>query len=157
MFKSNSECANALFDYLVKKNYASAAETHVKDDILHDLNNGRGHEWLEHIIKNLSTMCFFDYIPRQDYGDEFVIPYAISATTFVKRVFNDVLPTDCSYEQFLDYWHDNGFSDLWDYAEKDVDDAIENNDYLIALAFYSETGCQIRFFEITELMANCFY
>ena len=80
----------------------------------YDLNNGRGHEWLENIIKNLETMYFFDYIPCQNYGDEFIVPYAISAVTFAKRVFNETLPENCSYEQFLEYWHKDGFEDLWE-------------------------------------------
>lgn len=88
-------------------------------------------------------------------SDKFVCHYTIPPNFFAKQVFNIKLPANYTYEDFLQFWHNQGLEDLWDYAVDDIEDALENNEHLVAIEFYSINGPVIRVFEITETMVLC--
>jgi len=156
-FNNNEECAEALYSYLLVHNpddckYCS------ENDILLDINNLRGNEWLEIIDRNSDTRCFFDYIGLSEFHSiSFVHGKAISPDMFLKTIFGKDFGENPTYDEVRSTLDNNGYDNLWDYSVEDMDEATINNDYLIAVAFYEPDGYSARLFELTEDMADKFF
>ncbi len=158
-FNSNEECAAALYRYLISHNHISARDPFVQENnILHDINNLRGYEWLDIIERNKETRAFFEHIGYVEYSDAaFVCGAAVEPRVLLKVAIDQDCSRDATYDEVRDVLDKNGCGELWDYAHGDADEAIANNEHLMAVAFYSPEGYEARLFEITEEMADRFW
>ena len=156
-FTDNEELALALFEYLKTEGKIAGTE-HERIDILHDINNLRGHEWLELVDRNMHTKPFFDYMPGADfYEDEFAYGRAVSPAVFLKVAFNEDFPENVSFEQVRFLLDNMDFDKLWDYPVEDLDEAINNlseDMHLLGVGFYENDSYFARIFEITDEMAK---
>lgn len=158
-FKSNEEYAAALFEYL-KKAGKIVGDEEDRKNIIHDINNLRGYEWLELVDRNISTKAFFDYLPHADFfEDEFAYGRAIAPNVFLKCVLSEEFSENISFDEVRELLDKKGFKDLWDYSVDDLDEAIDNLDldvdmHLLGVGFYENNSYFVRIFEITDLMAK---
>lgn len=158
-FKSNEECALALFEYLKAKGSIEGAE-YDRETILHDINNLRGREWLDVIERNINTKPFFDYINGAEYPwDEFVYGSGIAPDVFLKAVLNEDFPENTTFEEVRSVLDKNGYKELWDYPTDEIDEvlgSLSEDLWFIAVDFYEGGGHFARIFEITQEMADRF-
>lgn len=156
-FYDNEELAFALFLHLKKTGQITGTE-YDRETILHDINNLRGHEWLESLERNLETKPFFDCMPHADWAaDEFAYGHAVEPDVLLKAVFGDNCPDVSSFDDIREFLDANGYDHLWDYSPDDLDEAINNlseDMWLLGVAFYEKDGCSIRIFEIEDEMAK---
>ena len=153
-FANNEECAQALFQHLVSTGLFKASDSDTYIDILHDINNLRGHEWLVELHRNLDTKPFFDFLASADwYEDQFAYGRAVSPNVFLKVVLNKEYPENISLNELRDVLDSNGLDHMWDYCPEDLDEAINNlsdDMYLLGVSFYEKDGYTARIFEIDE-------
>lgn len=156
-FNTNEDCALALFDYLKAAGKIEGTE-YDRETILHDINNLRGHEWLQNMDRSQETKPFFDYIGFPEFsGDEFAFSETVSPSAFLKIAVGQEFPEDTSFDKVRDVLDENGFSELWDYPTDELDEATGNlgeDTYLLAVSFYEPDGYFSRIFEITAEMAE---
>lgn len=158
-FNNNEECALAMFEYLKKAKEIEGTE-YDREMILHDLNNLRGHEWLECFDRSLATKPFFDYIGGADFfEDEFAYGRAIAPDLFLKVVLCEDYPVNVTFEQVREALDKAGLQDLWDFPVEDLDEALENlsdDISLLGVGFYEDGGYFARIFEIDQDMVERF-
>ena len=156
-FNSNEECAYALHRYLIKHKKESSSSD-VYYDILHDINNLRGHEWLQGLKRNEKTRAFFDYIRFPEYSHEnFLCTEAVPSNLFFKAVTNIGRSTDISFDELRDFMDQNGFDHLWDYSVSDLEEAVSNNELVLAVSFYEDGGYFARIFECDDEIADRYF
>lgn len=158
-FTNNEECALALFLHLKEIGQVQGTE-YDREAVLHDVNNLRGHEWLECLKRNLETKPFFDYLRGAEYfEDEFAYGSPVSPRVFIKAALGQDVPDSISYDEVRNLMDSHGYGELWDYCEEDLDEVIDNLSdgfAVLAVGFYQEVGYYARLFEIPPEIVNRF-
>lgn len=165
-FNDNDECALALFNYLVSIGEAKPVDYDIYAQILHDINNLRGYEWLESLPRNTETEAIFAYLspePVVFHGDgavledTFVFDISISPELYWEIATGEKGVVISNLDELRDKLDKFGLGEVWDYPMSDVDEAVENNEHLVIveageISSFPNTECRI--FEVTDEMLD---
>lgn len=162
-FKSNEECAAALYKYLIEHKHISAKDPFVQENnILHDINNLRGQEWLELLPRNAETEVFFacldpEYV-AQFYGcgaeleDTFIFDNSIYPGEYWELATGESGVIIATLDVLREKMDKAGLGDVWDYPMADITEAVANNEHLVLVEDPSTSTVERRVFEVTEEM-----
>lgn len=110
-FKTNEECALALFLYLKTVGKIKGTE-YEKETIIHDINNLRGYEWLQHIDRNEETERFFSYLKL---GEDRVEP---RLAALIEKVAQEVV---AQYDWTMPKYNSDEYDNYDDYESDCLD------------------------------------
>lgn len=165
-FGSNEECAVALYRYLTEHGHITAKEPFVQgNNILHDINNLRGYEWLELLPRNAETEAFFayldpEYVPHF-YGDgalledTFIFDNSITPGEYWELATGEAGVVISSLDALRNKMDEAGLGEVCDYPMSDINEAVANNEHLALVddgqtVNYPNNECRV--FEVTDEM-----
>ncbi len=163
MFESNEECAEALYRYLIEHGHITAKEPFVQgNNILHDINNLRGHEWLELLPRNAETEAFFAYLDPEyvqkmidandKEGNVFIFIESIPLGEYWELATGESGVTVTSLDALRVMLDKAGPGEVWDYPMEDIDEAMANNEHLVVVEDLNGDTAEWRVFEVTDEM-----
>lgn len=162
-FGSNEECAEALYRYLLEHRHISAKDPFVQgNNILHDINNLRGYEWLELLPRNAETEAFFAYLDPEyvqkmidahdKEGNVFISIESISLGEYWELATGEAGAPILLMDTLRAMMDEAGLGEVWDYPLEDIGEAVANNKHLVVVEDVHGDRAEWRVFEVTDEM-----
>lgn len=165
-FRSNEDCAKALYQYLIGNRLIAAREPFVQEhNILYDINTQRGHVWLELLPRRAETEGFFayldpEYAPHFHWDgaileDTFIFDISISPGEYWRLATGEDGVAVSSLGALRTMMDGAGLGEVWDYSVSAIHEAVENHEHLVIVedgetTDYPATSCRV--FEVTDEM-----